>query len=365
MKRVLVFGITENPGGVESVIMNYYRRIDRDKIQFEFLCNTKIVAYEEEIKSLRGIIHRIPARRDGRKEFAEALETFMQENAQKYCAIWVNVCSLANIDYLKAAKKFGIPKRIIHCHNADNGDSFLRGQLHKMNRAQINKYATDFWSCSDEASKWFFGEKNMRSEKYKLIYNAVDPDKFLPDADVREKYRKKLNCEDKIVIGHIGRFHFQKNHKFVLEIMRDLVKAEKNVELLLIGQGELMEEMKTKVSDYGLEENVQFLGVRSDIPQLYQAMDLFLFPSVFEGLPIVLLEAQANGLPCVVSDTITKQIQINENLYFKKLTDTSEDWADFILNTALKKGRVTQDKFLKSPYNIKLQTEILEKLLTE
>lgn len=100
--------------------------------------------------------------------------------------------------------------------------------------------------------------------------------------------------------------------------------------------------------------------MRSDIPQLYQAMDLFLFPSVFEGLPIVLLEAQANGLPCVVSDTITKQIQINENLYFKKLTDTSEDWADFILNTALKKGRVTQDKFLKSPYNIKLQTEILE-----
>lgn len=365
MKTVLVFGITDNPGGVESVIMNYYRRIDREKIQFEFLCNTQIVAYENEIEDLGGVIHRIPARRDGRKQFAEALDAFMRKNADKYCAIWVNVCSLANIDYLKAARRFGIPKRIIHCHNADNGDSFLRGQLHKMNRLLIDAYATDFWSCSNEASKWFFGEKNMRSPKYRLIYNVVDPDCFVPDTGVREEYRRKLGCENKIVIGHIGRFHFQKNHTFVIEIMKAMKRKRDDIELLLIGQGERMEEIKKKVCEDGLKDNVQFLGVRSDIPQLYQAMDIFLFPSFFEGLPIVLLEAQANGLPCVISDSITEEIKVNDNLYFRSLEDTPEMWADFIINTALPEGRTTQEAFLASGYNIKLQTEKLEKLLTE
>lgn len=365
MKTVLVFGITDNPGGIESVIMNYYRRIDRTRIQFEFLCNTQVVAYEEEIKKLGGVIHRIPARRDGRKRFSEALNMFMRRNAEKYCAIWVNVCSLANIDYLKAAKKFGIPKRVIHCHNADNGDSFLRGQLHKINRLQIGRYATDFWSCSDEASKWFFGEKNIKSPKYRLVYNAVDPDNFIQDDKVRTCCRRKLNCEKKIVIGHIGRFHFQKNHQFVIEVMKALKEKRNDIELLLVGQGELMEEIKNKVSESNLEENVQFLGVRSDIPQLYQAMDVFLFPSVFEGLPIVLLEAQANGLPCVISDSITEKIKVNDNLSFLSLEDSPEIWADFILNTALKEGRVSQEKFLKSVYNIKLQAENLEKLLAE
>lgn len=365
MKTVLVFGITDNPGGIESVIMNYYRRIDREKIQFEFLCNTQIVAYEEEINSLGGIIHRIPARRDGRKQFEEALDKFMEENARRYCAIWVNVCSLANIDYLKAAKKFGIPKRIIHCHNADNGDSFLRGQLHKINRLRIDRFATDFWSCSDEASQWFFGEKNIKSSKYRLIYNAVDPDKFRPDSEIRKEYRNELACEGKLVIGHIGRFHFQKNHEFVIAVMRALKKKEKNVELLLIGQGELMDAIQKKVGESGLTKEVQFLGVRSDVAQLYQAMDVFLFPSVFEGLPVVLLEAQANGLPCVISDNITKKIKINDNLYFRSLEETPEKWADFILNTAAERGRVSQEKFLHSNYNIILQTEKLERLLTE
>ena len=134
MKKVLVFGMTENPGGVESVIMNYYRAMDRSRVQLDFLCNSDTVAYEEEIVALGGTVYKIPARRDGRRAFHQALDAFMAQHAREYCAIWVNVCSLANIDYLKAAKKYGIPKRIIHCHNAANGDSFLRGLLHRYNR---------------------------------------------------------------------------------------------------------------------------------------------------------------------------------------------------------------------------------------
>ena len=147
MKRVLVFGVTENPGGVESVIMNYYRNIDRNKIQFDFLCNTKEVAYEDEIIKMGGKIYKITGRSVNRRQYMNDMEKFFSENAKKYTTIWVNVCSLANIDYLKFAKKYGIKYRIIHSHNSENMDSKLRGLLHKFNKKIIIKYATDFWAC--------------------------------------------------------------------------------------------------------------------------------------------------------------------------------------------------------------------------
>lgn len=363
MVKILVFGMTENPGGIESVIMNYYRRIDRSRIQFDFLCNTEVVAYESEIKALGGTIYRIPARRDGRKRFCHALDAFMRQNAARYHAIWVNVCSLANIDYLKYARKYGIQKRIIHCHNADNGDSMLRGLLHRMNRLWISSLATDFWSCSDDASHWFYSDRIMRSGKYRMIYNAVDPARFLPDPQIRDEYRRQFGCGDKIVIGHIGRFHFQKNHKFVLQIFSELKKLEESAVLWLVGQGELLEEMKQEAKVLHIEKDVIFLGVRSDIPQLYQAMDAFLFPSVFEGLPVVLLEAQANGLPCLISDTIPKEIKVNANFHAKSLNASASDWAQLLLQMIRTEGRDTGRAFQQSPYNIEKQTLLLETLL--
>ena len=262
MIKILVFGITENPGGVESVIMNYYRSLDREKIQFDFLCNTETVAYETEILQLGGTVYRIPARRDERKAFFDALDQFMRDHASEYHGIWVNVCSLANIDYLVYAKKYGISKRIIHCHNADNGDSFLRGLLHRFNRLRIRRVATDFWSCSDEASKWFYGAGMTKNLNYRYITNAIDPGKFVMDKAVRADYRKKLSVEKKLVIGHIGRFHFQKNHRFVLEVFREVRKLRSEAELLLIGQGELTEEIKKAAETMGISDSVQFLGVR-------------------------------------------------------------------------------------------------------
>lgn len=364
MIKILVFGMTENPGGIESVIMNYYRRIDRSRIQFDFLCNTEVVAYESEMKALGGTIYRIPARRDGRKRFSQALDAFMRQNASQYHAIWVNVCSLANIDYLKYARKYGIGKRIIHCHNADNGDSILRGLLHRMNRFRISFLATDYWSCSDAASHWFYSRRIMDSGRYRLIYNAVDPVPFLPDREIREEYRKRLGCGDKIVIGHVGRFHFQKNHRFVLQVFSELKKLEAQAVLWLAGQGELLEEMRQEAKRLHIENDVMFLGVRSDIPQLYQAMDAFLFPSVFEGLPIVLLEAQANGLPCLISDTIPKEIKINANLHVKSLKAPAADWAQLLLQMVRTEGRDSSGAFLQSPYNIEKQTRQLETLLS-
>ncbi|MCH3987860.1 MAG: glycosyltransferase family 1 protein [Lachnospiraceae bacterium] len=359
MKKILVFGITDNPGGVESFLMNYYRKIDRSKLQFDFLCNTEKVAYEEEILSLGGKIYRIPARSFDRKAFQTELNHFMQKHAAEYCAIWENVCSLANIDYLTAALKYGIPRRIIHSHNAENPDSFLRGLLHRINRYRVKRTATDFWACSEEAAKWFYGS----SKGCRIIPNAIDIPKFKYDVKVREEYRRNLGIEQKHVIGHVGRFHFQKNHEFLIHVFAKVVSKDPKAHLLLVGQGELEEKIKQLVSSMDMDEHVTFLGVRGDMPQLYQAMDLFVLPSVFEGLPVVSLEAQASGLPCVLADSVSAEAKVNENVQYLSLNDSEDIWAEAIkeaMNYNLEK-RSDQSKMLKSRFNIDTQIGEFEK----
>ena len=365
MKKVLVFGMTENPGGVESVIMNYYRAMDRSQVQFDFLCNSQTVAYEDEIQALGGVIYKIPARRDGRGAFAQALDQLMATHAGEYSAIWVNVCSLANIDYLKAAKKYGIPKRIIHSHNAANGDSFLRGLLHLYNRRVVRKLATDYWSCSDEASRWFFGADIMHHPRYRVIPNAIDATRYAPDPAQRQEYRRMLGVEDALVVGHVGRFHVQKNHSFLLHVAAQMKCLEPKTQLLLVGQGSEMESIRGLTAQLELEDTVQFLGVRSDLEGLYQAMDVFVFPSKSEGLGVVLLEAQANGLPCVTSDVVPHQVKVNDNLHFLPLEDGAQKWASFILNQAVRQGRVGQEQFMNSPYNMARQAQLVQDLLSE
>ncbi len=190
--KVLVFGITDNPGGVESVIMNYYRNIDREKVQFDFLCNTEIVAYEEEIKKLGGKIYRVTARSKDIKKYKEDMKNFFSNHAKEYACIWVNICSLANIDYLKYAKKYGIKRRIVHSHNSQNMDSFLRGMVHRLNKILLAEYATDFWACSEDAGKWFYYDLVREENKYKIINNAIDVEEYKYNPNIREEYRRKL-----------------------------------------------------------------------------------------------------------------------------------------------------------------------------
>ena len=200
MKRILVFGITDFPGGIESVIMNYYRNIDKNKIQFDFLCNTENVAYEDEIKKLGGVIYRIPARSKGYFKYKKSINNFFKNYHDKYDAIWVNVCSLANIDYLKIAKKYNIKTRIIHCHTSQNMDSKLRGILHKFNKLFLKKYATNFWSCSASSSSWFYSKSIMNSNKFKIIKNAIDLDKFIFNNKIREEYRRDMKIDDDTIV---------------------------------------------------------------------------------------------------------------------------------------------------------------------
>lgn len=365
MKKILVFGITDNPGGVESVIMSYYRHIDRNEIQFDFLCNTEIVAHEEEIKSLGGKIYRVCARSKSRKQYKEDMNAFFSQHSKEYCAIWVNVCSLANIDYLKYAKKYGISRRIIHSHNSQNMDTSLRGLLHKLNKNKIDKYATDFWACSRDAAHWFY--KDEIAKNAVIIHNAIDWKKMAFDQEKRYQIRKQYDLEDSFVIGNVGRLHFQKNQEFIIDIFDELHKEDDKYKLILVGQGEDEKKLKEKVLQLGLNDFVLFTGVQSDIQAWLSAFDFFLFPSKFEGLSIAGLEAQANGVPILCSAIVNPlELKVNSNFEFMSLEKGKLEWAKEIKKLA-SKGRILShdiaSNFIKSGYDIETESSRFEKLI--
>lgn len=365
-KKILVFGITENPGGVESVIMNYYRNIDREKMQFDFLCNTVNVAYEDEIRNLGGKIYRVTPRNKNRIKFYKDMKVFFSKKASEYSAIWVNVCSLANIDYLKYAKKYGIEKRIIHCHNSQNMDSFIRGILHKWNKMFLSNYATDFWSCAEDSSEWFYSKKVIKGPNYHIIKNAIDYDKYSFDDKISKDYKKELNIENKIVLGNVGRFHFQKNQMFLIDVFNELYKLDDKFTLLLVGDGEDKEQIVEKINSLNLNNSIKLLGVRNDVNNIFQAMDALLFPSLFEGLPLVLIEAQANGLQIFASDTITEDIKMSENFEFISLNKDAKSWANTIYENYKKNkfDRINNyENILKRGYEINNEVKKLESYL--
>lgn len=367
MKRILVFGMTENPGGVESFLMNYYRHIDRSKIQFDFLANShKKIAYEEEIISTGAQVFHITARSENLRLYKKELKKIFVEHSDEWQAIWVNVCSLANIDYLKIAKQFGIKKRIIHSHNSQNMDGKLRGILHNVNKRKIKKYATDFWACSEEAAKWFYSN----SKDVVVIHNAIDVEKLSFDSVKRKKIRNSMNFNCDFIIGNIGRLHFQKNQMFILDIFTEICKKISNSKLVLIGQGEDEHKLKEKCKLLGIEENVIFTGVQDNIDEWLSAFDVFLFPSLFEGLGIAALEAQANGVPVLASvKVIPEDVKLNDNFIFYDLNNSALEWADELIkikNTMHRKSKEEILKnFIKNGYEIGTEVKKLEKLLME
>lgn len=369
MYKVLVFGMTENPGGVESFLFNYYRKIDKTKIQFDFLCNTyNKVAYEDELISLGGQVIHIAMRSKKLLKYHRELNEFMKKNATDYQAIWINVCSLANIDYLKVAKKYGIEKRIIHSHSSQNMDTWFRQILHRMNRNKIQNYATDYWACSKDAAKWFY--KDELFPKVVIVKNAIELDRVKFSVEKRNLIRNKYGVNGKFVIGNVGRLHFQKNQLFALDIMKYLSKRMPDCMLMFVGQGEDEKKLRRRVEDLNIQDKVIFAGVQSDIGGYLSAFDLFLFPSLFEGLGIAGLEAQANGLPVVCSQgVIPEELKVVDNFYFKNLDDGAENWAEKIKMLSKNLSRTDMEKirknFTEAGFNIDTEVKRLEQLLTE
>lgn len=372
MYRVLVFGMTENPGGVESFLMNYFKHIDNTKIHFDFLCNTlNPVAYENQIKDANSNVFHIPPRSKNPYRYKKSLNSFFANNASAYDCIWVNVNSLANIDYLKLAKKYGIERRIIHSHNSKNMDNFLRGILHKLNRNKIKKYATDFWACDESAAEWFYTPKIIN--KSKIIKNAIDISKNKYSDLKRKKLRKYYSLDNKFVLGNIGRLHFQKNQNFLLDIFDSLQDIIPNSKLVLVGDGPDRKKLEEKANRLGIRDSVIFTGVQQNISDWLSAFDVFVFPSLFEGLPIAALEAQSNGVPIVASfSALSKDAIINKNILCLDLDESPIDWAKKIAQYKSNDPKLNRiefqeikDAFDVRGYNIELAAKQLEKMFTE
>lgn len=351
-------------GGVEAVVMNYYRHLDHDKIQFDFICDddSTNIPYDE-IEKLGGKVILIPPYQKVFK-YQKELRRVLRDGKYKIVHSHINTLSVFP---LYAAKKVGVPVRIAHSHSTTNKKEWKKNLLKQVLRPFSKKYATNYMCCSELAGRWLFGDKTYDEGKVYLLNNAIDLDKFKYDKKIRDKKRKELGIkEDTIVIGHIGRFVAQKNHTFLIDIFNQFHKKEKNSILLLAGQGPLQEEIKNKVRELGLNDSVRFLGQRNDANELYQVFDIFLLPSLYEGLPVVGVEAQASGLLCFFSDDMTKETKVLDSTVFMSLSNADDEWATSILDNYINfRRKDTTSGITKSNFNIKYETNKLKNKYSE
>lgn len=353
-----------NGGGVESVVMNYYKNIDKKKYQIDFLCDSDSINIPyDTIKDLGGEVILIPPYQ---KIFKYQKFLFNLFKEKKYNIVHSHINSLS-IFPLRAAKKAGVPIRIAHSHSTTSKAEFKRNLLKNILKPFSKVYATDYFCCSELAGRWLFGDKTYDDNKVFLLNNAIDVDKFKYDKNIRNQKRKEFGIDDDtLVLGHIGRFVNVKNHTFIIDIFNEIINKNDNSCLILAGQGPLMEEIKQKVTKFNLKNKVIFLGQISDTNKLYQALDVFLLPSLYEGLPVVGVEAQAAGLLCEFSDTITYETKILDTTRFNSLNLSAKEWADIILQDIkdYKRQNVTNN-VTKKNFNIKKEAKKLEEKYEE
>ena len=342
-------------GGVEAVVMNYYRHIDHSKVQFDFICDedSTDIPYEE-IEKLGGKVIIVPPYQKIFK-YQRALKKVLEEGNYKIIHSHINTLSVFP---LRIAKKIGIPVRIAHSHSTTNKKEWKKNLLKQTLRPFSKVYATNYFCCSEYAGRWQFGNKTYDEKKVFLLKNAIEIEKFKYDEEIRKNKRKELNInDDTLVIGNIGRFVSVKNHS------NEVHKKNKNSLLLLVGQGPLRGEIERKVEKLDLSKNVIFLGQRSDVNELYQSMDIFALPSLYEGLGMVLLEVQANGLRAITSVFVPKEVNISKEITFKEMSSIY-DWVDEIIS--INTDRTNNTKLLEDAgYDIKIEAEKLEKVYLE
>ena len=328
--RVLQIVTKMDRAGLETMLMNYYRHIDRNKVQFDFLTHRKERgAYDDEIESLGGKIYRTyPISPKYMIQYQRKLQKFFHEHPE-YRIVHSHIDALS-IYPLLAAMKAGVPVRIAHSHTT-NFDMNFQLPFRLFSKKLIPLVATNFWGCGKKAIEFMFGDRIGESE---IVPNAIDIKKYLYNSNTRVSIRKMLRIEDKFVIGHVGRFSYPKNHEFLIDIFAEVHRMNSNSVLMLVGDGEEKEKIIEKVNHLGLQNYVLFMGVRSDIPDLMQAMDVFLLPSRFEGIPVVLIEAQAAALPCLASkDVIPEEVNVTGLIRFLSLDAPVNKWAVEILKS--------------------------------
>lgn len=331
--RVLNVLGTTNLGGAESRVMELYRALDRNRVQFDFLVHTDQEGqYSGEIRRLGGRIYHVPRFRVYNiLAYRRALCRFFGEHSE-FVAVHGHMTSTASI-YLPIAKRAGVPVTIAHARSA-GVDQGIKGLATRVIRYPL-KYRADYcFTCSAEAGEAVYGRQWVAGGHVWTIPNAIDAQRFAYDAAVRGEVRAELGLADHFVVGHVGRFGFMKNHGYLIDIFAELCRMRDDAVLVLIGKGELEEEIRAKVQRLGLADRVRFLGNCLDVERYYQAFDYFVFPSVFEGLPGSVVEAQASGLCCLVSDQVTKEVALTDLVTYRSITEPAANWAGEIMRNA-------------------------------
>lgn len=352
-----------NRAGAETMIMNLYRKIDKSKIQFDFVVHTNEKCdYDNEILSLGGRIYRVP-RFTGKNivKYKNVWNDFFNEH-REYKIVHGHIGSSASI-YLSIAKKYGI-YTIAHSHSSSMGEG-VKGAMYKFFSYPTRYIADYYFACSNLAGISRYGKRIVNSNKYSILKNSIELEKFIYNEEVRKIKRKELKVEDKYVIGHVGRFIKSKNHKFLIEVFKELNKINDKAVLLLVGDGDLKEDILNQVKICGLDKKVIFTGIRQDVNELLQVMDVFVFPSFYEGLGLAIIEAQAAGLPCLISNSIPDEVCITPLVKKLSIKESPKKWAYEINKISTNRNIDISESISKSGYNIDKSVLELEKFYLE
>lgn len=346
-KRILVYGMTNNPGGIETYLMNLLRSLEQSEFCLDFVTDFENIAHRDEIISSQSNIYYIPAKSKNLLGHWRALWRILKKHPE-YKTIYFNILdagALVTILVPWLLRK----KIIVHSHNGATN----KKRLHNICKPMLNFCSDKKIACSQLAASFMFGEK----EECLIVPNAIDLSKYVYDLKKRIQVRCDLGIRNNFVVCHIGRITEQKNPFRIIDIIKATVNKEPRTMLLYIGEGELSEDVHEYAERMGVSQYIKFLGIRKDIPDLLIAADVFLLPSLYEGLPIVGVEAQACGLPCVLSDTITKEVALTEAIHFCSLEEDNNIWADALLEFIDYKRGDDQSRLQKAGYSLKEHTD--------
>lgn len=354
MIRILQCVNDMHRAGLETMLMNYYRNIHKEQIQFDFLTHRPERSdYDDEIESLGGRVYYAPRLYpQNYPMYFKWMRAFFVSHPE-YQIVHSHIDAMSYLPLL-AAKKSKIPVRIAHSHSTSIDRDF-KYALKQYYRMQINSVANERLSCGEEAGKFLY-----RGKKFTVVPNAVEASEFYYDEGVRIKKRAELRLGNELVVGHVGRLCYPKNHKFLIDIFRELLRLDSKAVLLIIGTGEKEKEIKQYVSELGINNNIRFLGNRRDVSELYQVMDVFVLPSLFEGVPLVGIEAQFADLPCLFSDKVPTEVQFSIKSKFIPLDVGAEAWAKHIVECKKTERCSTREDIINSHYDIKVAYKILE-----
>lgn len=363
--RVLQIVGRMDRGGIETMIMNLYRHIDREKVQFDFLAHYgREAVYNDEIRAMGGRIYEMPALRDETHiyywrifSYIKALDRFFKEHPE-YCVIHGHMTNTASI-YMPIAKRHGVFCRISHSHNT-HAKAGMVGKVTDFLQKSIYKYATDFFACSEAAKHWFYPSELISSGKVQILANAVEAQRFRFDPEKREKMRKSLELGESLTVICVARFRPEKNQTFLIDVLREMLNVRQDVVFLFAGDGPCEEKVKAKAKECGVEEHTRFLGMRTDVPELLQAADVFALPSLWEGLPVTAIEAQASGLHCVVSEGLTEEMNAIDMVEYLSLKAGAVKWAEALFHAAANCRWDTYEEIRSAGYDINVTAPWLQ-----